>query len=225
MGTIAKTTLGNSTQVLAPWALIKGDRKLVTIDLRTKMDAVLQVCVANGGTTNLTVGADVIVRRYLYNSGVIPNYSATYWSDKLRSAAATAYTSGYRLLNGALSAGVTTAAWDGAVGTAAVVGDQLVFWGVTAIPGASGAISPNYGCEAVRLDVVGTSGSVNMQWDEPTVYAHNDNEIVALGSVWDIPLEGGWLYKLLIDYASESASSQAILAFADLQTIDTYTTA
>ena len=226
MGTLAKTTLANSTQLLLPTHYIKGERSAVlTMDLRTKIEGVLHVAVGSANTTTIAfaVGVDVIVRRYLHNSGTVANFSVPYWADKLR------LTSGSRLLAALAAAGDKSVVTDGFVNTAFALGDTLIFWGVGTIPtGASAAVvnaDAIPSAEAVRMDVVGATGAAAMEWDEGLVYHHHDNEFVTTGNSWEIPLEGGYLYKLIIDYKSESAASQAIIAFADYQTINTYTSA
>ena len=234
MGTLAKTTLAVSSQILAPWGLWRGERKWSgQIDLRTKIDAILKVAVGLPGDTTFTTGVNVIVRRFLYNTGVVPNYADNYFADVTR------LTAGYRLVKttggAGIAAGVTSINWDTSTGTAPVAGDVLIFpgCGFAAVPTAAdggandgAALVVNHGAEAGIIRVIGTTGSggTALQIDRPTVWDHHEAELIAVGSSWEIPLEGGYLYDLLIDVSTEAAG-KAVVAFADLQSIDTYTSA
>ena len=138
----------DNVAVQAPYALVKGSGTTLqvlrsTIDLRTKHEATLFVAVGTCGSTAGTPPCNIVIRRVLNNDGASHKYSAPYWGP-----VACRTTTGIRQINNAgnYAAGVQSFAFDGASGTAFVVGDLLFFLGVTSIPVASGAVSPAGGC-------------------------------------------------------------------------------
>lgn len=233
MGTLAKTTPGNATEVLAPWALIKGAApKIVEIDLRTKIEAVLHVSV---GSTYITgyqeYGALVAVRRKMHPTATTNRHGPFYWSDRARYGSTAGTGVHHRYLDAAASALDTNFGWDGAAGCTFQRDDYVMLTGNTTlvaniVSGALGLTAGAAGCECARVTLIGSSGTTNAEIDQPLLFLHIDNELVASASVWDIPLEGGWLYDLIIDYKSEATATVGpIIAMAHMQTIDTYTSA
>lgn len=208
MSTIAPSWTDN-VQVLAPWAVIKGENVRTTYDLRTKRGAQLFVGIGFGGGTDLAGSTfDVLIRRVLNNGSASRRY-----------AAGTRFSAGIdpciRLINNGAgySAGATSIAYDGHTGRTAVLQDKWFFWGVTAIPTATGALSPTYGCEIHRTSKGVTTPLVI---DSPLAYAHADNEYIGLAESWSIWLPGGSLYELIFDYGGCSAG-EAIACMADAQ--------
>jgi hypothetical protein len=53
----------------------------------------------------------------------------------------------------------------------------------------------------------------------PTKYAHDDNEVMTLGSAWDVWLDGGSLYALVFDHLFDAAG-EAMACAAYIQTYD-----
>jgi len=200
--------------VQAPWALIKGAtgvlRCTTGLDLRAKYGGYLKVGLGFGGGTDLTNGVDVIVRRMLNNDGAAHKYGAAYAA--FRSAIDTAF----RRLTAAVAAGQTSFAFDGHAGATALPGDLQFFWGVTTIPSASGAISPNHGCEILRVSSGVTTPFLT---DSPSKYDHHDDEYVGLANAWELWLPGGATYELIFDYGDDSAG-EAVAVMADIQTCD-----
>jgi len=88
----------DSVVVQAPYALIKGAtgvvRSVTGLDLRTKVGGMLFCAVGTGGSTALTNGVDVIVRRMLGNGAAGQHaYAAAYAAFRSRT------TAGLRLIN------------------------------------------------------------------------------------------------------------------------------
>ena len=223
MSTIAPTWTDNVV-VQAPYALIKGAagtlqksiRSITGLDLRAKIGGTLFVAVGTGGSTAIVDGPRVVVRRMLANDAAAHVYSAPFW------AVTTRLTAGLCLINGAVAAGVQSFAVDGPIGATRAIGDLLFFWGIdsgTGIPAASGAITPNHGCEVLRCN--GTSATLILT-DSVCKYDHHDNEYIGLADSFNIWLPGGSLYELVFDYSPASAG-EAIAVMADIQTYDTDT--
>lgn len=209
----------DSVVVQAPYALIKTSgliRSTTGLDLRAKYGGFLKLAVGTGGATALTNGVDAIVRRTLGNAAVSQHkYSAPYAAFRSRTAA------GLRLLNNGAgyAAGSSSFAFDGATGTAHAVGDLLFFWGIDSgagIPTASGAITPNHGCEVLRCS---SGTSTPFITDSPSLWDHHDNEYVGNADAWELWLPGGATYELIFDYGN-NAAGEAVAVMADIQTYD-----
>lgn len=212
MSSVVTSTWSDNVTVLAPWALITGESKRVTWDLRAKRGGMLFLAIGFGGSTDLTVSPSVIIRRVLNTDGAAPRYA-----DGIRLSSGYLDTA-YRLINNGAgyAIGATSIAFDGHAGKAAALEDKWFFWGVTAIPGASGAISPAQGCEVHRTSK-GTATPLVI--DSPLAYAHADNEYIGLAQSWSIPLQGGSLYEIIFDNGG-TAAGEAIACMANGQTYD-----
>lgn len=207
----------DSVDVRTPYALLKGELIRSTLDLRTKIGAQLFLGVIFGGSTDLSVGVDAIVRRVLNNDGTDPRY-----------AYGMRFTTGIdpavRLVNnnpGPYAVGTTSFAFDGHAGRTAALQDKYGFWGVTSIPGSSGAISPESGS---GVEIHRTSKGTTTPWviDSPAAYAHVDNEIIGLAESWSLWVPGGSLIEVIFDYGG-SSTGEAVAVLASAQTYDSDT--
>jgi hypothetical protein len=195
-------------QVLAPWAIIKGESKRVTLDLRSAEGALLKIAVGTGGTTALTNGVAVYVARTLANDAAgNPCYSAYCAQFQSRT------TAGARQINNGAgyAAGAAALAFDQTGGTAFAVGDKLFFWGVTTVPTASGAIGPANGCEVLTVSK-GTSTPVTVI--QPCRYAKIDNEWFSQADSWEVWVRGGATVAITFDYGDDAAG-EAVACMCD----------
>jgi len=203
----------DSVDVQAPYGLIKGELIRSTLDLRSNIGAQLFLGVIFGGSTDLSVGVDVLVRRVLNNDGADPRF-----------AVGTRYTTGIdpsirRINNGAgYAIGATSFAFDGHAGRTAALQDKYGFWGVTSIPTSSGVISPAAGS---GVEIHRTSKGTATPWviDSPAAYAHVDDEYIGLAEAWTLWLAGGSLYEVIFDYGG-SSTGEAVCVLASAQTYD-----
>ena len=216
MSTVFTPNLTDNVTVLAPYAVIKGEayRTTTGLDLRTKLGGMLYLAIACGGSTGLTAGSALNVRVYrcLNNDGVNPILGAPY-------AAYSQTVVGKALINGAVAAGVTSIAYDGAGGTAFAMDQQLCIWGTDTIPTASGAISVNHGVEWLKC---GKGAATPVLFGTPTKVDHHDNEVITIGSAWCIPLEGMSAYAVEFDHLMDAAG-EAMACAAYVQTFDSMT--
>jgi hypothetical protein len=194
-------------QVLAPWALVKGDLKRVTLDLRGQLGAYLQIGVGLGGNTPLTNGVDVYINAMLNGDAGKPAYGAPHLQVRSRT------TGGVRQINfdGGYPADSSALAFDGSGGVSFAAGERLFFWGVTAIPTASGAISPAHGCEILGVSK-GTSTPVVVS--PPCRFAKLDNEWFCQADSWSIWVPGGSVVAVTFDYGDDAAG-EAVACMAD----------
>lgn len=208
MATLTETW--SEAVVTPPYNLLRGNNLHVNFDLRTKLEANVQVAVGFGGTTSLTTGVDVRVYRTLNNDvASYVQYGAPVIS--LRSDT----TAGMGLINGALAAGVATVPYDSVSGRTFVYGDRLCLWGATAIPVTAGTIT-NPTVEFINTGKIATPFVL----DSPTKYVHGDNEYVANANTWNFWLRGGSAYSVVFDYLDDAAGEQVVVA-ANMQTHDT----
>jgi len=207
----------DNVAVQAPYALIKGSTGVVRtttgLDLRAKYGGFLKIGLGFGGATDLTNGVDVIVRATLNNDGTAHQYGTA--SGSFRSGIDPCF----RRLTAEVAAGLKSFAFDGHAGATALAGDLQFFWGVTAIPSSSGAITPNHGCEILRVSSGVTTPFLT---DSPSKYDHHDDEYVGLANSWDLWLPGRATYELIFDYGDDAAG-EAVAVMADIQTFDKLT--
>jgi hypothetical protein len=206
----------DNVTVLAPYAVIKGEsyKTVNNLDLRVKVGANLKVAIACGGSTALTTNAALYAKiiRTINNDGANP-MSFLWWSQNQIAI-------GKALINNAANyaAGVNSIAYDGAGGAAFAAENLLCLTGMVTIPVTSGAMTPNGGVEWINLSKGAATPAI---FTTSTKYAHNDNEIITLGSAWDIWLPGGATYALIFDHLFDAAGDAMICA-AYLQSFDTY---
>ena len=218
MGTINPTWVDN-VSVQAPYAISYGVCLDVTNnpDLRGEHGAYLFIGVGRSGTTGLTNGVDVRVRRLLNNGTGAPKYGADLVAFR------TGTVCGERAVNNGdgYAAGSSSFAFDGTGGTSFAVGDLLCFWGVDAVPGSDGAVSPANGSEFLRVSKGITTPVVT---DQGCGVAKINNEVFCQADAWIVWLPGGSLYELIFDYGDDSAGGR-ILCEAHLQMYTEDTTA
>lgn len=206
----------DNVTVLAPYAVIKGEsyRVLTGLDLRAKFGAWLKLAIACGGSTGLTAGGALYAKLYR----VLANDAANQMNAALFFCGVhTAI--GKALINGAVAAGVISIAYDGAGGTAFAAENIVCIWGTDTIPAASGAVSVNYGMEFLGLSKGAATPAL---FNTPAKYDHHDNEVITLGSAWDIWLPGGSAYALVFDHLFDAAG-EAMACAAFLQSYDSNT--
>jgi len=207
MGLILRTNY-SEVCVLAPCALVKGDRKRVTLDLRNAEGAMLKIAVGTGGVTALSNGVAVYVERMLGGDAAgQPAYSAFAAQFQSRT------TCGARQINNGAgyAAGNDAFAFDQSGGTAFAIGDKLFFWGVTTIPTASGPINPAHGCEVL---VASKGASTPLTVITPCKYAKLDNEWFSQADAWELWVRGGCVAAVTFDYGDDSAG-EAVACMAD----------
>jgi hypothetical protein len=115
-------------------------------------------------------------------------------------------------------AGVSQFTVDGAGNSA--LEDLDCMWGVLAIP-ANGTALPTMEFGRVTNFTANTS----ITWDAPTLFAHNDNEIIVTRAdmgMFEIP--GGSVYEIIFDYVAQAAGDAAAIC-AWTQTYDSNTSA
>ena len=199
------------TEIVAPVALGRGGVRRGTIDLRATFGAYLFLGVGRGGTTALTNGVGVEVRRTLQNGGILmpaaPHFSAI--SD---TAAAIAKQINH---SGGYSAGTSAFVLDG-TGTPAA-DEDLCFWGKTSAPG-DGTALPD-------LEFLRTSkfSSPTLTVDAPCKAAKIDDELLTnKANGWSVWCPGGCVYEVIFDYGDDAAG-EAVAVVAYAQTYDSMT--
>jgi hypothetical protein len=212
MATTFTQTWTDGSVVLAPYALIKAASHRVVIDLRTKIEAHIQIGVGFGGSTDLTNGVDVRLYRCLGNdAAAATQYATTIWQARTGLDPGVA-----KVNNGAgYDVAAVSIAYDGGAGRAFVAGDKLCFWGETAIPEASGAIAT----PTVEFITAGKAAATPFLLDTGLKFAHADNEYIGLANTWAVWVSGGSTYALVFDYLDDAAG-EAVCCAASMQTHD-----
>ena len=194
--------------VIAPVALGRGEVERGTIDLRAKFGAYLFLGLGRGGTTALTNGVNVEVRRMLNNGGILmpgsPHFAAL--SDTVAAIAK-------QINNGAgYTAGTSAFATDG-TGTPAS-DEDLCFWGKTAVQ-ADGTSLPDL--EFLRASKF---SSPTLTVDSPCKVAKiNDELFTNKANLWSVWCPGGCVYEAIFDYGDDAAGETvAVVCYA--QTLD-----
>ena len=211
MANTAPSWTDNGTTVISPVALGRGNVKRGTIDLRSKFGAYLFLGVGRGGTTALTNGVNVEVRRMLNNGGIL-------WPAAPHFAALTDTAAAYaKQINNAAgyAAGSTDFAVDG-TGTPAA-DEDLCFWGATAAA-ADGTALPNL--EFLR---VSKFSSPTLTVDAGCKVAKIDDELLTnRANGWSLWCPGGCTYEVVFDYGDDAAGDAvAVVCYA--QTCDKLT--
>lgn len=196
------------TEVIAPQALARGSSLRGTLDLSTKHGAYVFVGVGRGGTTALTNGVNVEIRRTC-NAGAILMPGAPWFSALSTTTAAIV-----KLINLLAGYAAATSAFE-VDGTGTPAADEdYCFWGVDAIP-AGGTSLPTL--EFLRVSKFsGTTLTV----DAPSKQAHADNEILTnRADQWCVWVAGGCTVEVIVDYGNDAAGDTiAVVAYA--QTLD-----
>jgi hypothetical protein len=194
------------TTVVSPVALGRGNVRRNTIDLRSKFGAYLFLGVGRGGTTALSNGLNVEVRRTLNNGGILfpgaPHFAAI--TDS-----AAAYAK--QINNGGGYAAETTAFAVDGTGTPAA-DDDLCFWGVTSVA-ADGTALPNL--EFLR---VSRFSSPTLTVDAGCKVAKIDDELLTnKANCWSVWCPGGCVYSVVFDYGDDAAGETvAVVCYAQI---------
>lgn len=216
MATVFTANWTDNVTVLAPYAVIKAESyRLVTgLDLRTKFGGLLKLAICCGGATALTASSALTVKVYrtLNNDGASPLPTPPFFQGSHTGI-------GKALINGAVAAGVTSIAYDGAGGTAFAQDNIVAIWGTDTVPIATGVVTVNHGMEWLKIS---KGAATPITLSTPTKYDHHDNEIICLGSAWDVFLPGGATYAIEWDHLQDIAS-EAMGCAAYIQTYDSNT--
>lgn len=197
----------DNVTVRARATLAKGiTADVTTFSWATKWGGFVFIRIGRGGTTALTVGVSVLLRRTI-NAGAILNVGGgmpTLVSQTVAAVSQVCAAAG----NGA---GVTTLTLNAAQTYAA--GD-IVF-----INGTGGSGNSEWCRVAVPL-AAGTA----LILDAPTKFAHNNiiDTVVNKADEWAVWLEGGCTYELVFDYGA-STTGEAVTIEAFAQTLDSVT--
>jgi hypothetical protein len=214
MATTAPTYTDN-VAVIAATVLARGSVARGTLDLRSKFGADLFIKIGRGGTTALTNGVNVLVRKVVNNDGA--------------SAGASHPTGGYESLSTTAAATSTTVDADSNSGQAVL--------NVTSTTGfAAGDIIciQDAGAGVTRLEFhrvskitnPGASGELNL--DRNLTFTHTAaqadtvrNKSDVFAPIW---VRGGSLVAVVIDYGDDSAGeSVTVQALAQTYDVDTTT--
>jgi hypothetical protein len=194
--------------VIAPQALARGSVVRGTLALAGKHGAYLFVGVGRGGTTALTNGVQVEIRRTL-NAGAILTPGAPWASFLSQTAAAILKAIN---LGAGYPAGSSAFEVDG-TGTPAADEDYAC-WGVDAIP-AGGTALPKL--EFVR---VSKFSGTTLTIDAPCKQVKVDNEILtSKADQWWVWVPGGCTVEVIIDYGDDAAG-EAVAVVCYAQTLD-----
>lgn len=205
----------DNVSVVAAQVLARGSRARGTLDLRTKYGAWLFVKIGRGGTTALTNGVDVLVRRVLNNDVAAAGARHPGGIQLTMSAPTTA-------CNGNTTVAGTSAAGQNEVITASVA--NFAAGDLICVQDAGGGVTR---LEWARVSKTTISAGTGLTLDAPLHFAHTlaqgdtvRNKADALSPVW---MDGGALWEVCFDYgddaAGDSATVQALAQTMDSQTI------
>jgi len=199
----------DNVTLLARTTLAKGiTSNTSTFDWRSKWGGFVFIRIGRGGTTALTAGVNVLLRRTVNNGAILNVGGAT---PSLVSQITAAVSAACAAAGN--NAGVTTLTSNAAITLAA--GDLIYIDGT----GGSG----NH--EICRVAVAVAAGTAIIL-DAPTKFAHNSvsDTIRNKADEWTVWLEGGSTYELVFDYGA-STTGEAVMIEALAQTMDSVLTA
>jgi hypothetical protein len=196
----------SESTVISPVALAKGEVERATLDLRTKFGAFIFLGLGRGGTTALSSGVNVEIRRTYNNDGFIlpgaPHFAAL--SDTVAAIV--------KLINNGAGYAIGTSAF-AIDGTGTPVGDDdLCFWGFDAVQ-ADGTALPNL--EFLR---VSKFSNPTLTVDTPCKIAKIDNELITnKANSWNVWCPGGCTYEVIFDYGDDAnGEAVAVVAYAQI---------
>jgi len=206
MSTIPSWT-DSGIEVIAPKAMARASLpKRGTLDLTNKFGAYLFLGVGRGGTTALTNGVNVEVRRTM-NAGGMLLPPAPHFAAVTGTAAAV-----LKQINnpGGYPAGTQQFTIDGADSPAA--DDDICFWGVTSLP------SDNTPLPNLEFARVAKFSSPTLSIDAPCQEIKLDDELITTkAECWCVWCPGGCIYEVIFDYMDDAAGeSVAIAAWAQI---------
>lgn len=204
----------DNVSVIAPVAVTTGNLVRGTLDLSTKIGAWIYIGIGHGGTTGLTNGANVEVRRMINAGGILMPGCPVF---AVVSQTAVSYLKQINNNPGPYTAGTSAFVVDGA-GTPAA-DEDLCFWGVTAIP-ANGTSLPNL--EFLRVSKwTGASNTVTV--DSACKIQKIDNEYFTnKADNFLVRVDGGCQYEVIVDYGDDTAGEAlAVVAYAQTYDKDT----
>lgn len=211
MANTVTVSFTDNVSVVAAQVVAKGATARGTLDLRSKFGAYLFAKIGRGGTTALTNGIDVLIRRMLAAGaagtvgGVHP-----FQMDLLSSIAA---------CNGNTTiSGTNVAAGDVEIHTAAVT--NFVAGDLICIQDAGGGVTR---LEWARVSKLTVASGTGLTLDSPVLFAHTTAQADTVRNMADvfvpIWLDGGSLWEVIFDYGDDAAGDSATVQ-AMAQTYD-----
>lgn len=190
--------------ILAMTTLAKGSVSRTTFDWSAKWGGFVFIRIGRGGTTALSSGIAVLLRRLIngvaieHVGGAIPNVMS-----KIAAAISTTCAAAGN------NAGVTTLTVASSASFAA--GDLIL------VSAAAPTAADTEWCRVADIPAGGTT----LLLDAPTKFAHNNvaHTVRNQADLWTVWLEGGSQYELIIDYGDPAAGDTATIE-AWAQTMD-----
>lgn len=202
----------SESTILAARTLTRGSTKRGTLDISADniLRAEIRLAVGRSGTTALTNGVDVLVRR-LYDSTI------RHMSPILAVRTTVGASVGKTQVNGAMSVGDAAILVDSLTNFTAQ--DQVCFWGTATDPTTLSNDAAQADLEFCRVSNIVTALTLGL--DAGVLIAKKDNEYVTDQaehfSCW---CPGGSIYEVIFDYGDDAAGDLvAIQALAHIQTL------
>lgn len=191
----------SESAVIAATTLARGSTSRGTLDLRSKRGAYLMMAIGRGGTTALTNGIQVLVRRTINNDATIHPAAVVEFSSQTAAAVSTTVNSDSNSGQAAINV-----ASIGAI----VAGD------VVCIEGASNARQEFHRISKVAAGIL--TSDVNLK----TTHTSAQGDTVRnKADVWTVWIDGGATYEVVFDYGDDSAGDTAsIVATAQVYDSD-----
>jgi hypothetical protein len=208
MATTFQETWTDNVTVVTPQVLARGSSVSGTLDLRSKLGAMIMPRVGRGGTAALTNGVDVIIRPILNNGTA---------SAGVREAAGTA------LLSSTAAANSTTVNVDSNSGqkelkVAAITGWAVGDW--LCIQDSGGGVTR---LEFARISKLSVASGTGVTLDRNLAYSHTSaqadtvrNKSDVFNEIW---IYGGALWEVVFDYGDDSAGD-SVTVCAKARTLD-----
>jgi hypothetical protein len=204
MANVVTASFTDNVSVVAAAVLARGSTARGTLDLRAKFGAYLFIKIGRGGTTALTNGVDVLLRRML-NNGAAGTVGGV-------------HPAGIPLLSSTVAcngnttiAGTNVAAGDVEIHTAAVT--NFAAGDLICIQDAGGGVTR---LEWARVSKLTVASGTGLTLDSPVLFAHTTaqadtvrNKADVFAPVW---LAGGSLYEVIFDYGDDAAGESVTVS-------------
>lgn len=199
-------TWTDNVSVIAAAVLARGSTSRGTLDLRAKRGAYVLIRIGRGGTTALTNGADVLIRRTINNDAAIHPAPTPHLVTSIAAAASTTVDADSN--SGQADLNVTSES-----GFAA--GDLIC------IQDSGGGVTR---LEFARVSKV-ASGVLTLDANLKTSHTGAQADTVRNKSdLWSVWIDGGATYEVVIDYGDDAAG-ESLTVEVKAQTYDSDTTA
>lgn len=206
MATVTPSWTDN-VAVVADAVLARGSTTRGTLDLRAKFGAMLFIAIGRGGTTGLTNGVDVLIRRVLNNDGAGGVHPAAI--PPLLSSIAAGISSTVNVDSNSGQAELKVASI-----ASIAVGDILC------IQDSGGGVTR---LEWARVSKLTVGSGTGVTLDRNLSYSHTSaqadtvrNKSDVFAPIW---MEGGSLYEVIFDYGDDAAGD-SVTVRAKAQTYD-----